>query len=100
MARIKLYSVQVTGSWHTFKLAATDPSVVEEGDAYRCFMTGIVLLDNGTLNVTYLHRYFGMERPLTRFCGDTFSLPPPRSSVTQGSDPEKTLMILILWAAP
>ncbi|XP_063140885.1 trichosurin-like [Rattus norvegicus] len=50
---------QVTGSWHTFKLAATDPSVVEEGGAYRCFMTGIVLLDNGNLNVTYLHREDG-----------------------------------------
>ncbi|XP_034360300.1 epididymal-specific lipocalin-9-like isoform X2 [Arvicanthis niloticus] len=50
---------QVTGSWHTLKLASTDRSLIEEGGAYLCFMTGIVLLDNGNLNVTYFHREDG-----------------------------------------
>lgn len=59
-------------------------------------MTDIVLLDNGNLNVTYFHRYFGLPRLLRRFYGVTFSLPPPRSPATQGSDSEKALMILIL----
>uniref|UniRef100_A0A8C6I7J1 Lipocalin 11 n=1 Tax=Mus spicilegus TaxID=10103 RepID=A0A8C6I7J1_MUSSI len=50
---------QVTGPWHTLKLASTDRSLIEEGGAYRCFMTDIVLLDNGNLNVTYFHRKDG-----------------------------------------
>ncbi|XP_028628619.1 major urinary protein-like [Grammomys surdaster] len=50
---------QVTGSWYTLKLASTDRSVIEEGGAYLCFMTGIALQDNGNLNVTYFHREDG-----------------------------------------
>ncbi|XP_027241486.1 trichosurin [Cricetulus griseus] len=50
---------QVTGHWSTLNLASTDRSVIEEGGAYQCFMTGIALLDNGNLNVTYLHRQDG-----------------------------------------
>ncbi|XP_040600806.1 trichosurin-like [Mesocricetus auratus] len=50
---------QVTGQWSTVNLASTDWSVIEEGGAYRCFMTGIALLDNGNLNVTYFHRQGG-----------------------------------------
>ncbi|XP_052040636.1 salivary lipocalin-like [Apodemus sylvaticus] len=50
---------QVIGSWYTLILASTDPSAIEEGGAYLCYMTGIVLLDNGSLNVTYFHREDG-----------------------------------------
>lgn len=50
----------MTGPWKTLNLASTNRSVIEEGGAYRCFMTGIVHLDNGNLNVTYFHRYSGM----------------------------------------
>ncbi|MEJ1271828.1 lipocalin 11 [Cricetulus griseus] len=50
---------EVTGHWSTLNLASTDRSVIEEGGAYQCFMTGIALLDNGNLNVTYLHRQDG-----------------------------------------
>ncbi|KAK7795768.1 hypothetical protein U0070_011584 [Myodes glareolus] len=50
---------QVTGPWKTLSLASTNRSVIEEGGAYRCFMTGIVHLDNGNLNVTYFHRKDG-----------------------------------------
>ncbi|XP_031229191.1 glycodelin [Mastomys coucha] len=50
---------QVVGSWHTLNLASTDPSVIEEGGPYLCFMTDIALLDNGNLNVTYFHREDG-----------------------------------------
>uniref|UniRef100_A0A8C6RKB3 Lipocalin 11 n=1 Tax=Nannospalax galili TaxID=1026970 RepID=A0A8C6RKB3_NANGA len=47
---------QVEGPWTTFKLGSTDQSVIEEGGAYCCFMTGITLLENGNLNITYFHR--------------------------------------------
>nr|XP_015854889.2 trichosurin [Peromyscus maniculatus bairdii] len=50
---------QVIGSWETLKLASNDRSVVEEEGAYECFMTGIALLDNGNLNVSYFHRKDG-----------------------------------------
>ncbi|XP_052578377.1 epididymal-specific lipocalin-9-like [Peromyscus californicus insignis] len=50
---------QVTGPWETLKLASNDRSVVEKEGAYECFMTGIVLLDNGNLNVSYFHRKDG-----------------------------------------
>uniref|UniRef100_A0A8C5P323 Lipocalin 11 n=1 Tax=Jaculus jaculus TaxID=51337 RepID=A0A8C5P323_JACJA len=50
---------QVEGPWHTIKLGATDKTVIEEGGAYLCFMTGITLLQNGDLNVTYFHRKDG-----------------------------------------
>ncbi|XP_057610597.1 trichosurin-like [Chionomys nivalis] len=50
---------QVTRAWKTLNLASTNRSVIEEGGAYRCFMTGIVRLANGNLNVTYFHRKDG-----------------------------------------
>ncbi|OBS67935.1 hypothetical protein A6R68_03525, partial [Neotoma lepida] len=50
---------EVTGPWNTLELASTDRSVIEEEGAYECFMTGIALLDNDNLNVTYSHRKNG-----------------------------------------
>ncbi|XP_059115096.1 major urinary protein-like isoform X2 [Peromyscus eremicus] len=50
---------KVTGSWETLELASNDRSVVEEEGAYECFMTGIDLLDNGNLNISYFHRKDG-----------------------------------------
>ncbi|XP_005408606.1 PREDICTED: major urinary protein-like [Chinchilla lanigera] len=47
---------EVEGPWQTLKLGATDRSVIEEGGAYRCFMTSIRNLGNGNMNVTYFHR--------------------------------------------
>ncbi|KAL6036701.1 hypothetical protein STEG23_001070 [Scotinomys teguina] len=50
---------RVLGRWHTLRLASNDRSVIEEEGDYECFMTGIDLLDNGNLNVSYLHRKGG-----------------------------------------
>uniref|UniRef100_A0A8C0ZW53 Lipocalin/cytosolic fatty-acid binding domain-containing protein n=1 Tax=Castor canadensis TaxID=51338 RepID=A0A8C0ZW53_CASCN len=50
---------QVAGPWQTIKLGATNRSVIEDGGAYLCFMTGIQILANGNLNVTYFHRKDG-----------------------------------------
>uniref|UniRef100_A0A8D2H920 Major urinary protein 20-like n=1 Tax=Urocitellus parryii TaxID=9999 RepID=A0A8D2H920_UROPR len=50
---------QVEGPWHTIKLGATDPSVIEEGGSYLCSMSGIKLLEDGDLNITYFHRKDG-----------------------------------------
>ena len=50
----------MTGAWKTLNLASTNRSVIEEGGAYQCFMTGIVRLANGNRNVTYFHRYSGV----------------------------------------
>uniref|UniRef100_A0A8C5ZHQ8 Lipocalin/cytosolic fatty-acid binding domain-containing protein n=1 Tax=Marmota marmota marmota TaxID=9994 RepID=A0A8C5ZHQ8_MARMA len=51
--------LQVEGPWHTVKLGATDPSVIEEGGSYLCSMSGIKLLEDGDLNITYFHRKDG-----------------------------------------
>ncbi|XP_012884812.1 PREDICTED: uncharacterized protein LOC105995590 [Dipodomys ordii] len=50
---------QAEGHWYTIKLGATNPSAVQEGGAFRCFMTNIRGLENGNLNVTYFHRKDG-----------------------------------------
>ncbi|KAL1786170.1 hypothetical protein HispidOSU_014950, partial [Sigmodon hispidus] len=54
---------QVAVPWVTLNLASTDWSVIEDEGAYECFMTGIALLDNGNLNVTYFHRAQTLEDP-------------------------------------
>lgn len=51
------FAAQVAGPWQTIKLGATNRSVIEDGGAYLCFMTGIQILANGNLNVTYFHRW-------------------------------------------
>ncbi|XP_069862937.1 female-specific lacrimal gland protein-like [Dipodomys merriami] len=50
---------QAEGHWYTIKLGATNPSAVQEGGAFRCFMTNIRGLENGNLNITYFHRKDG-----------------------------------------
>ncbi|XP_048193456.1 allergen Fel d 4-like [Perognathus longimembris pacificus] len=50
---------QAEGAWHTVALGASRPSAVQEGGAFRCFMTDVRGLGNGDLNVTYFHRKDG-----------------------------------------
>ncbi|KAH0506930.1 Vomeronasal secretory protein 1 [Microtus ochrogaster] len=56
---VTVLHLKVTVTWKTLSLASTNRSVIEEGGAYQCFMTGIVRLANGNLNVTYFHRKDG-----------------------------------------
>uniref|UniRef100_A0A286XQZ9 Lipocalin/cytosolic fatty-acid binding domain-containing protein n=1 Tax=Cavia porcellus TaxID=10141 RepID=A0A286XQZ9_CAVPO len=46
----------VEGPWHTLELGATDRSTIEEGGAYRCFLTSIRNLANRNLHVTYFQK--------------------------------------------
>ncbi|XP_063100159.1 beta-lactoglobulin [Cavia porcellus] len=48
--------LQVEGPWHTLELGATDRSTIEEGGAYRCFLTSIRNLANRNLHVTYFQK--------------------------------------------